>query len=227
MATTTSHISTNGSRTTPGRVRPRATRGPPSAHRRQLPLVIVGVLLVLGGALAFAETAFHLQSRENVLVTTGALAAGQVLSPSDLRPVAMTPGAGLALVLAGDEASVVGRPLAVPLVAGVPLTMSEVGAPSPVTAGLDTVALLLKPGGYPPDLAAGDRVQVVPVTAGGSLSTLPTTSPVTATVLAVAAAPANGNGGSIVTLQVQKANADDVASLAAAGEASLVQQGVG
>jgi hypothetical protein len=92
---------------------------------------------------------------------------------------------------------------------------------------LDTVALLLKPGGYPPGLAAGDRVQVVPVTAGGSLSTLPTTSPVTATVLAVAAAPANGNGGSIVTLQVQKANADDVASLAAAGEASLVQQGVG
>jgi hypothetical protein len=44
-------------------------------------------------------------------------------------------------------------------------------------------------------------------------------------VLAVATADANG--GSIVTLQVQKANADDVASLAAAGEASLVQQGVG
>jgi hypothetical protein len=185
------------------------------------------VLLVLGGALAFAETAFHLQSRENVLVTTGALAAGQVLSPSDLRPVAMTPGAGLALVLAGDEASVVGRPLAVPLVAGVPLTTSEVGAPSPVAAGLDTVALLLKPGGYPPGLAAGDRVQVVPVSAGGSLSTLPTMTPVTAIVLAVATTQSAANGGSIVTLQVQKANADSVAVLAAAGEASLVQQGVG
>jgi hypothetical protein len=46
-------------------------------------------------------------------------------------------------------------------------------------------------------------------------------------VLAVGAALAEGSGGSIVTLQVQKADADGVAALAAADEASLVQQGVG
>lgn len=226
MATTTAHISTNGARMT-GRVRLSGARGRPPGRHRQLPLVVAGVLLVLGGALAFTETALHLQSRENVLVTTAALAAGELLTPDDLRPVAMVPGNGLALVPASGEAGVVGRPLAVPLVAGTPLTSGEVGAPSPVTAGLDTVALLLKPGGYPPDLAAGDTVRVVPVASSSSSGAPLSTTPITATVLAINTASSVANGGTIVTLQVSSADADGVASLAAAGEASLVQQGVG
>jgi len=226
MATTTAQISTNGARQHP-RVRLPGARGKAPGRRRQLPLVVIGVLLLLGGALAFAETALHLQSREDVLVTTSALVAGQVLSPGDLRPVTMTAGNGLVLVPASDEASVVGRPLALPLVADAPLTAAELGTPAPVAAGSDTVALLLKPGGYPPDLGAGDRVQVVPVAAAGSATAPSSTTAVSATVLAIGAAPLDANGGSIVTLEVLSASADSVAALGAAGEASLVQLGVG
>lgn len=226
MAAGVAHVSTNGARSRP-RVRATGGLSRPPARRRQLPLVVVGVLLLLGGALAFAETALHLQSREDVLVTTTALAAGRVLSPNDLRPVTMTAGNGLALVPADEEASVVGRPLAVPVVAGAPLTSAELGTAAPVAAGSDTVAVLVKSGGYPPDLAAGDRVEVVPVAAAGSVAPPSSTSPVAATVLAIGAAPSDANGGSIVTLQVARASADGVAALAAAGEASLVQDGVG
>ena len=43
------------------------------------------------------------------------------------------------------------------------LTSSEVGIAPPVGSGSDVVAVGLKAGAYPPDLAPGDRVQVVPV----------------------------------------------------------------
>lgn len=232
MATRVAHISTNGAQSTAqstGGVRLQGARGVSSGrrHRRQLPLVVLGVLLLLGGALAFAETALHLQGREDVLVTANALGAGHVLDPSDLRPVTMAAGSSLALVPVGDEGDVLGRSLAVPLVAGAPLTEAELGAPPVVSAGSDTVALLLRPGGYPPDLAPGDRVAVVPVSATGSAIPPSGTTPVNATVLAISAAPAAVNGGNIVTLLVRASSADGVAALAAAGEASLVQQGVG
>jgi len=48
-----------------------------------------------------------------------------------------------------------------------------------------------------------------------------------ATVLALQAAPASSNAATVFSLQVAKTDADGVASLAAAGEASLVQLGAG
>ena len=203
------------------------SRGAPLAKRRQLSVVFVGVFLVLAGALAFTDASLHLGSRENVLVTTKALAAGQLLTPNDLTTAAVSRGSGLSFVAAGEETTVVGRPLAVPVVAGVPITDTEVGAPSSVVAGSDVVAVLLKPGGFPPALAAGDHVEVVPVAPSGSLSAPTSTSPVRATVLSVGAAPENDDGSSVIGLQVSSTSAATVAQLAAAGEASLVQVGGG
>ena len=78
------------------------------------------------------------------------------------------PVSGLDAVLVGEESSVVGRRVAVPLVAGAVLTSSEVGNAPPVGSGSDVVAVGLKAGSYPPDLAPGDRVQVVPVASSAS-----------------------------------------------------------
>jgi hypothetical protein len=194
-----------------------------------VPLVVVGVLLVIGCALAFTDASLHLGSREEVLVVAQPLAAGQVLTPGDLRAAKVSTGSGLAAIPATDESSVVGRSVAVPLVAGALLTSGEVGAASPVGSGLDVVALALKAGSFPPDLAAGDRVQVVPVSSpSNSASAVGTAgSPVAATVLAVEAAPAASSSGTVFSLQVAKSDADEVASLAAANEASLVQVGAG
>ena len=229
MAIATSRPSTNGRPAadgakgggTPGRRRV----GP--GRRRQIPLVVVGVLLVVGCALGFADTSLSLASHEDVLVVAQPLAAGQVLSSSDLRAVKVSTGTGLDVVPVGAEASLVGRPAAVPLVAGALLTEGEVGAAPPTSAGADVVAVALKVGLFPPDLTPGDRVQVVPVVTSASSTAAAPGSPVNATVLGVEPAPAASNAATVISLQVAKTDADAVASLAAAGEVSLVQLGWG
>ena len=204
-----------------------SARVDPIGRRRQLSVVIVGAFLVVGGALAFTDTSLHLSSRQDVLVTARSLAAGQVLGPNDLTTAAISSNSGLPFVTTSEESIVVGRPLAVPLVAGVPITTAELGSPSPVIAGSDIVAVLLKPGGFPPALSPGDRVEVVPVAPTGSLAAPSSTSPLPATVLSIGADPSDANGSSVIGLQVQASNAATVAQLAAAGEASLVQIGSG
>jgi hypothetical protein len=189
--------------------------------------VVIGVLLVIGGALAFADASLHLGSREEVLVVSEPLAAGQVITSSDLETVRVSTGTGLQVVPAGDEASVVGSSVAVPLVAGALLTRAEVGTTAPVSSGSDVVAVGLKAGQYPPDLAPGDRVQVVPVTSPSSSSLTPTGSPVSATVLAVDVASVESDSPTVFSLEVSRSDADEVAALAAANEASLIQVGSG
>jgi len=189
--------------------------------------VVAGVLLVIGGALAFTDASLHLGSREEVLVVSEPLAAGQVITSSDLETVRVSTGSGLQVVPAGDEASVVGSSVAVPLVAGALLTRAEVGSTAPVASGSDVVAVGLKAGQYPPDLAPGDRVQVVPVTSPSSSSLTPTGTPVSATVLAVDVASVASDSPTVFSLQVSRSDADGVASLAAANEASLIQVGSG
>jgi hypothetical protein len=102
-----------------------------------------------------------------------------------------------------------------------------VGPAPPVGSGSDEVAVGLKAGAFPPDLAPGDRVQVVPVasTSGGGTGSMASGSPVDATVLAVDAAPPGSGSPTVFSLQVASGDADEVASLAAAGEASLIEVG--
>ena len=229
MTSTAAPTRTNGQRAPEG-ARAAGGRGPTSRRHRQLPLVVVGVLLVMGFALAFADASLHLGSREQVLVVAQPLTAGQVLTSGDLRAVRVSTGSGLQVVPAAEEPSVVGRRVAVALVAGAVLTSSEVGAAPAVGSGSDVVAVGLKAGGYPPDLAPGDRVQVVPVTSassGSGAGSVTSGSPVAATVLAVDAAPAGSGSPTVFSLQVASGDADDVAALAAAGQASLVEVGSG
>jgi SAF domain len=121
----------------------------------------VGVLLVLGCALAFVDASLHLGSREEVLVVSQPVAAGQVLTTADLRAARVSTGSGLDVVLSGEEATVVGRHAAVPLVPGALLTASEVGSVPEVGSGFDVVAVGVKAGAYPPELVPGDRTRPV------------------------------------------------------------------
>jgi hypothetical protein len=232
MAITTERQATNGRQATKGIASTR-TRGAPSGRRRQLPLLVVGLLLVLGCALAFTDASLHLGSREEVLVVARPLAAGQVVTGGDLRSARLSTGSGLPTVPAADEGSVVGRPAAVPLAAGSLLTTSEVGSVAPVGSGSDVVAVGLKAGAYPPDLAPGDRVEVVPIiststggtdASGGGPASV---SPISATVLGVDVAAACTDGPTVFSLQVARGDAAEVAELNAAGQASLLQLGAG
>ncbi len=206
----------------------REPRVPGPGRHRQLPLVAVGVLLVVGCALVFTDTALHLVTREEVLAVAEPVAAGQVLSAADLRAVKVSTGSGIDVVAAGVEESVLGRRAAVALLPGSLLTAAEVGSAPPVGAGFDVVALGLKPGAYPPALAPGDRVEVVPVPSSGSATGSVTAgSPVDATVLAVEGAPVGSGAPTVVSLAVAARDAGEVAALAAAGQASVVEIGAG
>ena len=238
MTTTTRGVSANGAATS---TKPATAKAAPGVgRRRQVPWVVFGVLLVLGCTLVFAVASVRLGGGTEVLVLTRPVAAGQVVSPADLRSVRVFAGGGLGLVAATGEAAVVGRPAAVPLVAGSLLVGSEIGAPPASSAGLDVVAVALKAGQFPPDLATGDRVQVVAVgpgpsglvssgaassSSGGAVTPALTSGsggPVLATVVGLQIPPASSGGDTVISLQVADTNADAVA-IAAAGEISLVQ----
>lgn len=232
MTTTAQRSQTNG-KSAPAVNRPVQAHSP-TRGRRQIPLVVVGVLLVVGGALAFADASLHLGSRQEVLVVSHSVAAGDVLTARDVSVVRVSTGSGVSVIPLSSESSVIGRPVAVPLVAGALLTRGEVGTTSPVGAGSDVVAVGLKAGQYPPALAAGDRVLVVSVTsptsvvapsdAGGSTPSSSGGS-VSATVLKVDVPSADSQNPTVFSLRVSSAGVGKVATLAAAGDASLVQVG--
>jgi Chaperone for flagella basal body P-ring formation len=191
-------------------------------------MVIVGVLLVVGCALGFTDASLHLGTHEEMLVVAQPVAAGQVLTGADLRVARVSTGGGLDPVLAGAESTVVGRRVAVPLVPGALLIDADVGSAPPVAAGSDVVAVGLKAGSYPPEVAPGDRVEVVPVTSSSDGGSAPSAgTPVDATVLSVDAGSSGSDTPTVFSLQVAKSDASEVASLAAAGEASLVELGAG
>jgi hypothetical protein len=199
----------------------------PSAvqRHRQVPWIVAGVLLVVGCALAFGVASVRASHGEDVLALARSVPAGRVVQPGDLRVVKVTPTAGLDPVPAVSESSTVGRPAAVALVAGTLLTPAELGTPSGGSG--DVVAVALRAGAYPPSLGPGGRVDVVPVVGGGSSSGSAPISghsgSIGAVVLSVDATPAGSSADAVVSLQVNPADADEVAALAAAGQIALVE----
>lgn len=241
MATTTAPSRSSGP-TASGSASPAGVRTSPGRRRRHLPLVVVGVMVVVGCALAFADVSLRSGHGEEVLVVAQAVPAGQVLTGGDLRAVRLSAPGGVASVPVGGEQAVLGQPAAVPLAPGSVLTRAEVGSGTLVGTGSDVVAAALKAGAYPPDLAPGDKVQVVPVasasgaTAGSTVSGSGSATgsagstaqgPLPATVLAVQGPSATSGSPAVVSLVVARSDAAEVASLAAAGEVALVEVGGG
>ena len=193
-------------------------------RRRQMPWIVAGVLLVVGCALAFGVASVRASHGEQVLAVARAVPAGHVVQPGDLRVVKVTPTAGLDPVPAVSESSTIGRPTAVALVAGTLLTPADLGTPSGGSG--DVVAVALKAGAYPPSLGPGGRVDVVPVVGGSSSGSAPVlgqSGSIGAVVLSVDATPAGSSADAVVSLQVNPADADEVAALGAAGQIALVE----
>lgn len=202
--------------------------------------MVAGVVLVVGFALAFATVTVRSGGARQVLVVTRPVPAGHLLAAGDLRSVGVSGTGAAGWLPAAVEGSVVGRPVAVPLVAGAPLTAAELGAGNSLLTGQDTVAAALKAGQYPPTLAPGDRVAVIatgppggssPTGSGGTTGTasgggsLP--GPLGATVTGVDPAPSGSDGVTVVSLQVGDADAATLARLAAAGQVALVLRPAG
>jgi hypothetical protein len=160
-----------------------------------------------------------------VLVVARPVPAGHRISLSDLRVVSLRVPAGLSVVRAADEGSVVGQVAKSDLAAGALLAADEVGVPSGSAA---EVGLALKPGQYPPGLAPGDRVEVLEGPASAD-STTPSASAgglVLAPVGVVeSVSPADADPNTVmVDLQAPGGEAVTVAEAGAAGRVVLVVQ---
>lgn len=217
---------------------PGALRLAGAGRRRQWPRVGVGIVAVVGCALAFAATSLQVGGRTGVLELRASLPAGAVITAADLGVVQVS-APGVAVLPAAEQASIIGRTAAVPLVAGSLLSPAELGPPRALPAGSAEVAVALKPGGFPPELAPGDHVLVVtlPATATsggsgtgsaggiGSTGGVVPLGPTPAVVIGVQSPGATGATGAtdtVVSIQVALADAPALADAAGAGQASLV-----
>lgn len=204
----------------------RALGAPPRfsvQRRRQLPWVAAGVVLIVGFALLFATLSLRGSAARSVLILARAVPAGHVLSAGDLSTVSVPAAAGLPTVPASAEVGVLGRPVGVPLLAGALLMSADLGSAGVVSAGQAVVALAVKAGQYPPALGPGDHVQIIDTAAPPAAAEVTASGePVTATVLAVDAAPAGSPAAAVISVQVPGSAAASVAVRGAAGQVSLV-----
>ena len=200
---------------------------PRRLRRRSVPLAAGGVALVVACALVFAEGWLAAGHRQPVLALAQPVAAGQVITAADLETVRVSAAGPVSLVPASRQAEVVGSTAAASLPAGTLLAGSDIGTPPPVK-GQVRLGIALKPGAYPPDLAAGQDVDVLATpaaAASGSSSSgaAPAALPVgEAVVLSVSpAAASSGSGDTVVEIQVPADAMPQVAAANAAGQIAL------
>ncbi len=187
--------------------------------RRSVPYAVLGVVLVAACALGFLVTSVSLGARSAVLALSSTVKAGQVITVGDLRSVQVAAGAGVAVIPASEQSSVLGRTAAVTLTAGSLLTRSELGASTVPGAGGAVVSVLVKFGAYPVDLAPGARVAVATGTTtttsaatAGATGAVPLSGDPQATVLAVTAS-STADGSAAVELQTDSASAGLIAAI--------------
>ena len=203
-------------------------QAPRRGRRRSVPLAAGGVVLVVVCALVFAEGWLQAGHRQPVLALAQPVAAGQVITSADLETVRVSAAGPVSLVPASRQGEVVGSTAAVSMPAGSLLAGSDIGTPPPVK-GQVRLGVALKAGDYPPDLAAGQDVDVLatPSSAttgsssgsGSAGAALPVGQ---AVVLSVSVAPASsGSGDTVVELQVSQDAMPQVAAANAAGQIAL------
>ena len=203
-------------------------QGPRRPRRRSVSLAAGGVVLVVACALVFAEGWLQAGHRQPVLALAQPVTAGQVITSADLETVRVSAAGPVSLVPASRQGEVAGSTAAVSMPAGSLLAGSDIGTPPPVK-GQVRLGVALKPGQYPPDLAAGQDVDVLATPASGTASSssgsgsagaaLPVGQAVVLSVSAPSAASSSGD--TVVELQVPADAMPQVAAASAAGQIAL------
>ena len=196
----------------------------PRPRHRSWALAVIGVLVVAVCALVFAAGWVQAGNRKPVLAVVHDVAAGQLLTAADLQVVRVSASGPVSLVPAAAEASVLGRPAAGPLPAGALLTSGDIGPAAPA-AGQDDLGVAVKAGQYPPDLSAGQTVDVLatPAASSAGSSSQATSSPALpvgqAVVLGVDTDASSG--ATVVELRLSQNAVPQVAAAAATGQIAL------
>ena len=206
------------------------SRGTRSAGPTRLGQWAATVLFVLVVVLAAGWLWTQKGHQTDVLAVARNVAAGSVLTQSELQSVSVSGVSGAIPV--SDMSAAVGKTLVVGLTPGQIVTQGVLTSSPVPSNGYRVVAALLAPGRVPAGLAPGSAVDVLAAppaaAANASLSQLnnPQVLAPGIQVLSVgspAASSAAGGTGTEVSLLVPSSGANEVAEYAAAGEVVLVQ----
>lgn len=196
---------------------------PPIRRRRKWSLALIGTLVTVGSALAFAVLWMNAGDREPVLVVSRRVPAGQVIEAADLSVIRVSTDPGLAPIAGGRVDEVVGLAAATDLVPGTLLTTEHLDQDEILEAGSAVVGIALRGGQLPTGLQPGDRVLIVRTFTPGT----DVEGESLGTVLEEGRVHDIGdrdvaNGSVIVSLVVDEEVAPDVAGAASAELVSLV-----
>lgn len=188
---------------------------PPPGRQRRWSLAVVGLLLTLGAALAFAVLWMNAGDRRPVLALARAVPAGEVITAADLQVVRVATDPGVAVVPSDRRGRVVGRTAGVELVAGSLLSEAQLGRPTAVGPGEAVVGLPLRSSHLPGRLRPGDRVAVVDTGVNGGRAGAVVTE------AKVLSATTTTDGNVLVSLVVAEPVAGPVTALVAAERARI------
>ena len=191
----------------------------PVPRRPRRPLAVTAGVLVLAASAALGGTlALGNGKTVSVLTLARPVTAGVALTAADLS-VAQLSGSGVHAIAAADANRVIGETTQADLPAGTLLTTSMLSASTSPSSGQQVVAVAVKPGAFPPELAAGGLVSVLQVAPANGGGLAPTVLVPSARVLRVE--PDAQSGVTVVSLVVNDSRALAVAQASASGAVSL------
>jgi len=195
-------------------------------RRRRPGMIALAVALIGAGVLASAALYQRANHQVPVVVVTGTVPAGSVISASDVGTTTVAAGPGVQTIPAAQLHQVVGLVAATALRPGSLLAPAEVTTAQPPASGQALVPVPIRPSGLPASgLAAGDHVMVVPTSgsagqSGSGSAPAALANPVPGVVEAVTGAP-DQDGYDVVDLLVSSASGTSLAEQAATGAIAL------
>jgi hypothetical protein len=192
-------------------------------RRRSTSHMLLGALLVIVCAVAFAVTSLRVDPRIPVLALAGPVSAGHVLTDADLTVVRIVPDATLGTLPESQRSAVVGRAVRLPLVAHSLLSTDVLGPAGWPPAGQSLIAVSGKAGRAPAGVTAGAQVLVLVVPTSSTTTSTSATNVQQAPAAVYAVGAADNTGATVVSLLMTSADAVRIAG--ATGEVALVVQG--
>lgn len=195
-------------------------------QRVSLAGVTLGIVLIVGCALASVLLYERADQRRPVLAIARPVQVGQALADLDLTTVSIPADSGLESVDAAEQASVIGRPAATTLLPGQLLVDQALGQAVGLAPEVAVAGVALEAGRYPPGISAGAQVRVLDTgvdnEGGGQQAAAGGVLVGQATVVDVRTPPAETGGVQVVTLQLPLGASAPVVAAAAGGRLALV-----
>jgi hypothetical protein len=187
-----------------------------------MPLVAIGIVLIIGSALAVAMWTTSASHRVPVLIAATDIPEGAVIAREDLATANVAAGSNVSSISAGSKNTVIGQVASVRIGKGAMLSNDQFDVGSVVGQDEAVVSVRVAPGDLPnPDLRDGQFVMVVRVSGVGDADASPV-EVATAKVMHLEHLDDAGQGETSVSLLVPASTARLVADASASNEARLV-----